>query len=278
MFSLNLRGKMLLAERPLVMGILNATPDSFHAGSRIPDAGAALERVAEMISEGVDIIDVGGQSTRPGSERVGAEAETDRVLPLIRVIRQQYPDIPVSIDTYHAAVAEAALDAGADMVNDISGGEMDRLMLSVAGRAGAPFICTHMQGTPEHMQDRPVYEDVLSDLMAFFRRTAIECRDAGIRDLILDPGFGFGKTLDHNYRLMSGIDVLTTLGYPLLIGVSRKSMIRELLGVSTENALNGTSVLHTIALMKGAQILRVHDVREAKEAVILAEACRGRGL
>ena len=278
MFSLNLRGRMFLAERPLVMGILNATPDSFHAGSRIPDAGAALKKVTGMISEGVDIIDVGGQSTRPGSERIGPDAEMERVLPLIRVIRVQYPDIPVSIDTYHAAVAEAALDAGADIVNDISGGEMDQMMLSVVGKAGVPFICTHMQGTPENMQDRPAYDDVLSDVMAYFRRKAIECSEAGIRDMIIDPGFGFGKTLSHNYRLLSGIEVLSSLGYPLLIGVSRKSMIRDLLGVSTEDALNGTSVLHTIALMKGANILRVHDVREAKEAVTLVEACRGRGL
>ena len=274
MFSLNLRGRMLLADHPLVMGILNATPDSFHAGSRIANEDAALRVVEEMIAEGVDMIDIGGQSTRPGSTRIGTEAELQRILPLIRALKKLHPTLPLSVDTYHAEVAAAALDEGADIINDISGGEMDPMMLKVVGRAGVPFICTHMQGQPENMQDNPVYEDVLSDVMAFFRSKSVECREAGIHDLIIDPGFGFGKTLQHNYRLLSGIDILKTLGYPVLIGVSRKSMIREVLGVSTAEALNGTSVLQTIALMKGADILRVHDVREAREAVLLVDACR----
>lgn len=274
MFSLNLRGRMLFAEHPLVMGILNATPDSFHAGSRIAHEDAALSLVEDMISEGVDLIDVGGQSTRPGSTRIGPEAEKQRILPLIRSLKRSYPNLPVSVDTYHAEVAVAALNEGADIINDISGGDMDPLMLKVVGRAGVPFICTHMQGQPENMQENPVYEDVLSDVMAFFRRKSIECRDAGIHDLIIDPGFGFGKNLHHNYQLLSGIDILKTLGYPVLIGVSRKSMIRDILGVSTDDALNGTTVLQTIALMKGADILRVHDVKEAREAVILVDACR----
>jgi len=277
MFSLNLRGRMLLAERPLVMGILNATPDSFHAGSRILDTTAAMQMVEEMIREGVDLIDVGGQSTRPGSTRVGAEAEKDRVLPLIREIKRQFPELPVSIDTYHATVAAGAMEEGAEIINDISGGELDPAILLVAGQAGAPFVCTHMQGSPENMQVNPTYDDVLADIMSFFRRKQLECASAGIRDLIIDPGFGFGKSLVHNYQLLSGIDVLTSLGRPLLVGVSRKSMIREVLGVSTEDALNGTTVLHTIALMKGAHILRVHDVREAKEAVMLVGACMTKG-
>jgi dihydropteroate synthase len=274
MFSLNLRGRMLLAEQPLVMGILNATPDSFHAGSRIANEDAALSMVDQMIAEGVDMIDIGGQSTRPGSTRIGMEAELQRILPLIRMLKKLHPNLLLSVDTYHAGVAAAALDEGADIINDISGGEMDPMMLKVVGRANVPFICTHMQGKPENMQDNPVYEDVLADVMAFFRRKSVECREAGIHDLIIDPGFGFGKTLHHNYRLLSGIDILKTLGYPVLIGVSRKSMIREVLGVSTAEALNGTSILQTIALMKGADILRVHDVREAREAVLLVDACR----
>ena len=273
MFSLNLRGRMMLAERPLVMGILNATPDSFHAGSRIRDTTAAMQMVEEMIREGVDLIDVGGQSTRPGSTRIGAEAEKDRVLPLIREIKRQFPELPVSIDTYHASVAAGAMEEGAEIINDISGGELDPAILQVAGKAGAPFVCTHMQGSPESMQVKPTYDDVLADVMSFFRRKQLECASAGIRDLIIDPGFGFGKSLVHNYQLLSGIDVLTSLGRPVLVGVSRKSMIREVLGVPTEDALNGTTVLHTIALMKGAHILRVHDVREAKEAVMLVGAC-----
>lgn len=273
MFSLNLRGRMMLAERPLVMGILNATPDSFHAGSRIRDTTAAMHMVEEMIREGVDLIDVGGQSTRPGSTRIGAEAEKDRVLPLIREIKRQFPELPVSIDTYHASVAAGAMEEGAEIINDISGGELDPVILEVAGQAGAPFVCTHMQGSPENMQVNPTYDDVLADIMSYFRRKQLECASAGIRDLIIDPGFGFGKSLVHNYQLLSGIDVLTSLGRPLLVGVSRKSMIREVLGVLTEDALNGTTVLHSIALMKGAHILRVHDVREAKEAVMLVGAC-----
>ncbi len=273
MFSLNLRGRMMLAERPLVMGILNATPDSFHAGSRIRDTTAAMHMVEEMIREGVDLIDVGGQSTRPGSTRIGEEAEKDRVLPLIREIKRQFPELPVSIDTYQASVAAGAMEEGAEIINDISGGELDPVILEVAGQAGAPFVCTHMQGSPENMQVNPTYDDVLADIMSYFRRKQLECASAGIRDLIIDPGFGFGKSLVHNYQLLSGIDVLTSLGRPLLVGVSRKSMIREVLGVPTEDALNGTTVLHTIALMKGAHILRVHDVREAKEAVMLVGAC-----
>lgn len=274
MFSLNLRGRMFTAERPLVMGILNTTPDSFFADSRIPDVGHAMKRVQEMITEGVDLIDVGGQSTRPGSERIGAELESDRVIPVIREIRRKYPELPISIDTYHATVAQASIDAGADIINDISGGEFDPSIFEVAGKAGVPYICTHMQGMPENMQENPQYDDVLAEVMGYFRRKSIACRDAGIRDLIIDPGFGFGKSLDHNYHLLAGTDVLKSLGFPLLVGVSRKSMIRELLDVTTDEALNGTSVLHTIALMKGADILRVHDVKEARQAIMLVEACK----
>lgn len=274
MFSLNLRGRMFVAERPLVMGILNATPDSFHTDSRIPDVGQAVQLVHEMLEEGVDLIDIGGQSTRPGSERIGPELESMRVIPIIKEIRRCYPELPISIDTYHASVAQASIDAGANIVNDISGGELDPGILDVAGNSGVPFICTHMQGKPETMQENPHYEDVLSDVMGFFRRKYITCRDAGIHDLVIDPGFGFGKSLIHNYRLLAGIDILKSLGCPVLVGVSRKSMIREVLGVSTDDALNGTTVLHTIALMKGADILRVHDVKEAKQAILLVAASK----
>ena len=276
MFSLNLRGRLFTAERPLIMGILNATPDSFHADSRTTDIDIALQMVDDMIREGVDMVDVGGQSTRPGSSSIGSDAEKIRVVPLIREIRRHYPVLPISIDTYHASVASAAMDEGADLINDISGGELDPAILTVAGKFSVPFICTHMQGRPENMQANPHYEDVLSEVMSFFRRKQRECEAAGIRDLILDPGFGFGKTLAHNYTLLSGIDVLKALGHPLLVGVSRKSMIREMLGVTTAEALNGTTVLHTISLMKGADILRVHDVREAREAVVLVGACHSK--
>jgi len=274
MFSLNLRGKLHVFDRPLVMGILNATPDSFFADSRISAADEALTTVKRMVSEGVDIVDIGGQSTRPGSERIGAEAELSRVLPLILAIRKYFPDLIISIDTYHANVAREAVKAGAAIVNDISGGEMDPDMLKTVGKMGVPFVCTHMQGTPETMQENPEYHDVVLEVMAYFRTKAQQCASAGIHDLILDPGFGFGKGLNHNYRLLSALDVLRSLGYPVLAGISRKSMIRDVLDVSAGDALNGTTVLHTIALMKGADIIRVHDVREAVETVKLVETCR----
>jgi dihydropteroate synthase len=195
-------------------------------------------------------------------------------LPLILAITKSFPDLIISIDTYHANVAREAVKAGAAIVNDISGGEMDPDMLKIVGMLGVPFVCTHMQGTPETMQENPEYDDVLSEVMAYFRTKVQQCASAGIHDLILDPGFGFGKGLNHNYRLLSALDVLRSLGYPVLAGISRKSMIRDVLDVSAGDALNGTTVLHTIALMKGADIIRVHDVREAVETVKLVETCR----
>lgn len=274
MFSLNLRGKLCVFNHPLVMGILNATPDSFFSESRISESADALHIVRQMIDEGVDLIDIGGQSTRPGSERVGPETELSRVLPLIKTIRESFPELIISVDTYHSTVASAAVLAGADIVNDISGGEMDPEMISLVGNMRVPFICTHMQGTPETMQVNPTYEDVVSQVMGFFRAKASACASAGICDLILDPGFGFGKDLAQNYRMLSALDIIRSMGYPVLAGVSRKSMIRQVLEVSTEESLNGTTVLNTIALMKGADIIRVHDVREAVEAVKLVTACK----
>lgn len=273
MFSLNLNSKLFLAGRPLVMGILNATPDSFFDASRIRETESALIMASGMVAAGADMIDIGGQSTRPGSVRISAAEEMDRVLPLIHALRRELPDIPLSIDTYQSEVAVAAVEAGANIVNDISSGTMDPRMLEVVGTLGVPYVCMHMQGTPEHMQSSPVYTDVLADVMAFFRLTLTQCAAAGIRDVIIDPGFGFGKTLRHNYQLLEGLDILKSLGCPLLVGISRKSMIREVLDVPVSGALNGTTVLHTLALMKGADILRVHDVREALEAVLLVEQC-----
>jgi dihydropteroate synthase len=272
MFSWNLKGTLRIIEKPMVMGILNITPDSFYAGSRLPDETAWMEKARKMIAEGADILDIGGQSTRPGSERISADEELNRVMPVLEQIHTRFPETIISIDTYQSAVAKEAVSAGASMVNDISGGEMDPDMIPVVGSLRVPYICMHMQGKPEDMQKSPVYTDVVGELLDFFRRKKAQCRDAGINDLIIDPGFGFGKTIEHNFQLLHNLSAFKITGLPVLAGLSRKATIYKTLGVTAEEALNGTTVLNTIALLQGADILRVHDVREAKEAIILVDA------
>jgi dihydropteroate synthase len=272
MYTLNLKGKVRAISKPMVMGILNVTPDSFYAGSRVSDPGALLEMAGRMVLEGADILDLGGQSTRPGSAALSAEMEAERVLPMMALLRTHFPLSILSIDTYHASVASAALEAGADMINDISGGLLDPDMLAVASAAKSPFVCMHMQGTPADMQQNPQYGNVVTDLIDYFSTRIQACRDAGIHDVIIDPGFGFGKTIAHNFELLRGLEALKMFNLPVLVGLSRKSTIYRTLGVSAEESLNGTTVLHTIALQKGASILRVHDVREAREAIQLVEA------
>ncbi|HRI25283.1 MAG TPA: dihydropteroate synthase [Ferruginibacter sp.] len=272
MYSINCRGTLLSMDAPLVMGIINATPDSFYEGHL--DAGTdAIVRIAgKMMSEGADILDVGGLSTRPGSKPVAVEEETARVVPVIKGILEKYPAAILSVDTYHSAVAEAALQAGAVIVNDISGGELDSNMLATVARWQVPYICMHMKGTPATMQQDPQYEDVVKEVLDYFITKTEACRRHGIKDVIIDPGFGFGKTIQHNFRLLEQLEVFSILNMPLLAGLSRKSSIYKTLGVSAAEALNGTTVLNTIALMHGASILRVHDVKEAKEAVTLFTA------
>lgn len=254
--------------RPLVMGILNVTPDSFYDGGKYLSEVRLIERIHRIVEEGADIIDVGAYSTRPGAAFVDEKEEIGRLSLAVELIRKYYPRALVSIDTFRAKVAEEIITClGPVMVNDISGGTMDEGMFEYVAKAGVPYVLMHIQGTPQTMQKNPVYGDVVQEVRDFFVERIARLNGLGFDNIVLDPGFGFGKTLEHNYKLMNGMDSYSELGYPLLVGISRKSMIYKLLGGTPDDALNGTTVLNTIALMKGAAILRVHDVKEAVEVV-----------
>jgi dihydropteroate synthase len=269
MFTLNSNGKQLNINTPLVMGVLNCTDDSFYEGSRSLQQANLQQRIDQMIAEGVDIIDVGGQSTKPGAIQIETATEIERVRGAIHYLQSNYPFQWVSIDTTRSEVAKFAVEQGADIVNDISAGNMDEKMISTVAALNVPYICMHMQGRPETMQIAPTYGDVTKDVIAFFKEKIEKSKEAGIKEIIIDPGFGFGKTLEHNYQLMNELEHFHELELPLLVGISRKSMIYKLLGTIPEEALNGTTMLNTIALLKGAHILRVHDVKAAKEVVKL---------
>ena len=269
MFTLNCKGKLLTIEQPLVMGIINATPDSFYKGDLNAGLQKIVEKAGKMIMEGADIIDIGGQSTRPGSIRISASEEIQRVIPVINSIVANYPQIILSIDTYHSQVAEAAIKAGASIVNDISAGSLDPEMINCVSSLNVPYICMHMKGTPENMQNNPTSEDLVKEVLDFFINKIDQCKRAGIKDLVIDPGFGFGKTIHQNFILLKQLSVFKILDQPILAGLSRKSMIYKTLGIDVSQALNGSAVLNTIALQQGASILRVHDVKEAKEAITL---------
>ncbi|MFT3823506.1 MAG: dihydropteroate synthase [Chitinophagaceae bacterium] len=269
MFTLNCKGKLLVIDKPLVMGIINTTPDSFHAASRVSGNDAVLERADQMLTEGASILDIGGQSTRPGSERVSYEEESRRVTSAIEAIHSRFPEAVISVDTYHAKVAAEAVAAGASIVNDIGAGNMDADMLPTVAALQVPYICMHMLGTPLSMQQQPVYENIAREVLDFFIHKIAECTRLGINDVIVDPGFGFGKNSQHNLSLLKQMGVLKMLEKPLLVGFSRKTTIYKTLGITAAEALNGTTVINTISLMNGAHILRVHDVKEAMEAVKL---------
>lgn len=272
MFTLNCRGKLLVATKPLVMGIINITPDSFYAGSRFAQSDKILEAAGKMLMEGASILDLGGQSTRPGAKQVGITEESERVLETIETVHRHFPHALISVDTYHASIAREAVSAGACIINDVSGGAKDENMLQTAGDLHVPYICMHMKGDPEDMQSNPVYENLTNEILDYFFIKKEACMKAGIRDLIIDPGFGFGKTIYHNFELMKHLEIFRILGCPIMMGISRKSTIYKTLGISAEEALNGTTVLHTIGLMRGVGILRVHDVKEAVEAIKLVDA------
>jgi dihydropteroate synthase len=269
MFTLNCKGKLFVIDEPVIMGIINATPDSFYKGNINDDI---LSLATKMIADGAAILDIGGQSTRPGSERITAEEETKRVLPVIELISKNFPDIIISIDTYSCKVAAAAVEAGAAIVNDISAGSMDDAMITNMAALKVPYICMHMQGTPNTMQEQPHYDDVAKEVLDFFIAKVAQCKKAGIMDIIIDPGFGFGKTIAHNFSLLKKMEVFKILQVPVLAGLSRKSTIYKTLNTTAENALNGTTVLNTLALHNGATILRVHDVKEAAETIALFNA------
>lgn len=267
--SLNVGGRLLTLDRPCVMGILNVTPDSFFDGGRYDRVEDALKQAERMIAEGVDIIDIGGMSSRPGAKVLSSDEELNRVLPVVEAIRTSFPQITISIDTVYAATAKAAIEAGADLVNDISAGTFDQEMYQTVADLGVPYVLMHMQGRPETMQEHPDYEDVVLEVLDFFIAQTTILRKLGVKDIILDPGFGFGKSLEHNYELLKKMHVFRMLDCPVLAGISRKSMINKVLGTRPENALNGTTALHMVALQQGARLLRVHDVKEAVQVVKL---------
>jgi dihydropteroate synthase len=272
MFTLNCNGKILNLKSAVVMGIINITPDSFFEGHLNKKDTEILSMAEQMIENGVSILDIGGQSTKPGSQRIDADEEFKRVIPIIESIRNNFPEIIISIDTYYSKVATQAIESGADMINDISAGNLDVEMIPTVGELNVPYVCMHMQGTPETMQLNPTYNNITLEIIQFFIKKIEACRNAGIKDIIIDPGFGFGKTIEQNFTLLRELQSLKMLDCPILVGVSRKGMIYKTLETSPEHALNGTTVANTMALINGASILRVHDVKEAKEAVTIFNA------
>ncbi len=262
--------------RPVVMGILNITPDSFYSGSRVASTAGALKQANRLLREGATFLDIGGASSRPGAAEVPEDEELRRVMPVVEELQKHFPEALLSIDTWRGKVAREALDAGVAIVNDISAGRWDEELLPVVARYGCPYILMHTQGRPENMQLAPTYSDVVREVLDFFIGRLGDLRAMGIRDVAVDPGFGFGKTLEHNYNLLRHLPTLEgVLQLPLLVGVSRKSMVCRVLNVGAEQALNGTTALHVLALLQGARILRVHDVREAVEAIRIVEAFHG---
>jgi dihydropteroate synthase len=271
-YTLNCNGKLVLIQKPIVMGIVNITPDSFYNQSSVQQIDAILEKIATHINEGATIVDIGAQSTRPNSTLLTHNDEWLRLQNPLAVILKTFPHTIFSIDTFYSQVANNAVALGAHIINDISGGNMDDNMISTVGKLKVPYICMHMQGTPQTMQQNPTYNDVTNELLDYFVQKKIACTQAGIKDVIIDFGFGFGKNITHNYTLLSELHNFNTiLQSPLLVGVSRKSMIYKPLNITPEESLNGTTVLHTIALQQGASILRVHDVKPAIEAISLMQ-------
>lgn len=272
-FTLNLNGKLHEYTRPLVMGIINVTPDSFYSASRTEAASDIMQRAAAMVEAGVDMFDVGGYSSRPGADDVSPDEECRRLQSALMLLKERWPEIPVSVDTFRASVARRCVEEwGADIVNDISGGDLDPAMWPTVAELKVPYVLMHMRGTPDTMQDMTDYKDVTAEVLSELAFKVHQLHDMGVADVIADPGFGFAKTLEQNYALMADLEHFHALGVPLLVGISHKSMIYKLLDTTPADALNGTTVLNTVALMKGAHILRVHDVREAAEAVKITGA------
>ena len=271
--TINVGGRLVSFDEPQVMGILNVTPDSFFATSRCRSEGEIRQRVCQIRQEGATMVDIGAYSSRPGAEDVSKDEELRRLLPAIDIVREEWPEAVVSVDTFRAEVARKAVEAGADIVNDISGGEMDKEMFSAVSELHVPYILMHMQGTPKDMQVEPKYENLMCEVFRSLGERVEALHEMGVADIILDPGFGFGKTMTQNYEMMARLEEFRLLGCPLLVGVSRKSMIYRLLNTMPEESLNGTTALNMIALMKGADILRVHDVKEAVEAIKIYRQC-----
>ncbi len=272
--TLNIRGKLFVLDAPKVMGILNVTPDSFFDGGRLKTDKDILLHAEKMIAEGADFIDIGGMSTKPNAETISVDEELSRVVPVIHLLQQHFPESILSLDTYRAVVAKAGIEAGAGIINDISAGMFDTEMFQTVVAYQVPYIMMHIQGTPQTMQQNPHYQNVVQEVLQYFIQKTDVAQQAGINDIIIDPGFGFGKTLAHNYALLKYLNDFGIMKKPLLAGLSRKSMICRLLDVNPSEALNGTTALNTLALLNGASILRVHDVKEAKEVIKIAEFYR----
>jgi dihydropteroate synthase len=264
-----LKDKLVSLRTPKVMGIINITIDSFYAESRISNDKELLLQVQKMILEGAEIIDIGACSTRPGSKEIPLEEEVKKVANAVQLIRKEFPEIILSVDTYRSEVAESGIESGADIINDISGGQIDPKILDVVAKNKVPYILMHMFGTPENMQDFTQYDNIFMDMVSYFSERISILEEKGIHDIIIDPGFGFSKTLEQNYQILNSLEQFQLLGKPILVGISRKSMIYRKLNISSEEALNGTTILNTLAIVKGASILRVHDVKEAKEIISL---------
>ena len=272
MFTLNCKGRLLVIDKPIVMGIINITPDSFYKSSRIQQADGLFEKVSSLISQGATILDMGGQSTRPGSEFLLADEEMRRIIPAIELVHKHFPEAIISVDTFWSSVAAEAVGAGASIVNDISAGSIDPYMYETVAKLGVPYVLMHMKGNPQNMQQNPVYENLVTEVLDFFITQTAKLKAAGVNDIIIDPGFGFGKTVEQNFLLFKNMDSLKMLDCPLLVGISRKSMVTRTLEISAMNALNGTTVLNTLSLLHGADILRVHDVKETIEAIRICDA------
>ena len=272
---INVNGSLLDLSQPRVMGILNVTPDSFYAGSRTQTEAEIVRRVKQIVSEGAAIIDIGAYSSRPNADNVSAREEMERLRMGLKILFEIQPDAVVSVDTFRADVARMCVEEyGVAIINDIAAGEMDANMFHTVAALNVPYIMMHMQGTPQSMQQHPHYDNLLKEVFLYFARKVQQLRDLGVKDIILDPGFGFGKTMEHHYELLSHLEEFRIFKLPLLVGVSRKSMIYRLLDITPQEALNGTTVLDTICLLKGADILRVHDVKEAVETVRIVQAMR----
>ena len=272
--TLNAGGKLIDLSTPKVMGIINLTPDSFYAGSRKQSVDEALLQASKMLSEGAAFLDIGAYSSRPGAADISVEEEMDRLLPVVKAIVDAYPDAVLSIDTFRSQIAEAAIKVGAHIINDISGGQLDDAMFATVARLQVPYILMHMKGTPQNMNQQAQYENIFDEVFDYFVDKYDQLKQLGVKDVIIDPGFGFAKKTEHSYALMNRLQDFSSLQLPVLVGISRKNMIYKTLGIIAADALNGTTALNTIALTKGANILRVHDVREAVEAVKVWEMCK----
>lgn len=269
--TINCKGKLLNLDSPIVMGILNVTPDSFYDGGNYQYENEILARATEIIDQGATLIDIGGYSSRPGAEEVTLDEELKRVIPAIKLIIEKYPEALISVDTFRSEVARKSIEAGACMINDISAGEMDSKMFSTIRELQVPYCMMHMQETPQNMQQNPTYKNVTEEVFYYLGEKISELQKLGVNDIIVDPGFGFGKTIEHNYELLRNLSFFTNLNQPILVGVSRKSMIYKTLGITAQDSLNGTTALHGFALQQGGNILRVHDVKEAMEVIALSK-------